>query len=110
MTFRDRMKVSVSHAEDLVTIELQRRGLCTGMQRHTGVPYTYPDWLWQHKRLLAYLDGPPHMRDHQIQKDELIDQMNIHLGYTALRLPYRTPLSKKRLQEITDQIEKELRE
>ncbi len=107
MSFRDRMKVAVSRAEDQLAIELQHRGLADGMQRQVGIPFTYPDFLYQQKRLAIYLDGPPHLKSHQIIKDQRIDEMLIHLGYTVLRFPYKT-MTKTRLKEIVDQIEETL--
>jgi len=111
MTWRQRMHPRVSRAEAILFLALQQRGLTEGMISDRGIVLeaTYPDFYWPTKGLVVYLDGPPHQRENQRLKDERIDEHLRRRGIKVLRFSYKPPLTKQRLAEILDQIEKALR-
>ena len=115
MSWRNRLRVSPSKAEIDVLLGLEDRGLTRGMFRNVEIclQKTTPDYLWKEgfvrKGLPVYLDGPPHEKERQRLKDELIDEMLCKMGLHPLRIPYKSPLSDRRLNEILDLIEETLR-
>jgi len=110
LSFREKMRVSPSHAEVDVLLGLEERRLTEGMFRDTEIVLeaTVPDYYWPAKGLCVYLDGPPHESEHQRLKDELIDEKLRKMGLKVLRFSYEPSLSKHRRQEILDQIEEAL--
>lgn len=105
------MRVTPSKAEMDVLLGLEQRGLTNGMFRDVEIclEKTIPDFYWPDKRLPVYLDGPVHEKERQRLKDELIDEKLRRMGLRPLRIPYKPPLSKRRLNEILDQIEEALK-
>ena len=110
MSWRNRLKVSPSKAEIDVLLGLEERGLTRGMFRDVEIclEITIPDFHWPDKGLPVYLDGPVHERERQRLRDELIDDKLRRRGLRPLRIPYRPPLSERRLSEVLNQIKEAL--
>jgi len=110
MTWREKLHPLVAKAELEVLLGLEERKLTTGMFRDTEIMLeaTIPDFYWPTKGLAVYLDGPHHESETQRLKDELIDEKLRRMGLRSLRIPYKPPLSKTRLNEILDQIQEAL--
>lgn len=147
MTFRDRMRVSPSKAEQTLLIELQKRGLAKKLyplgsvivfvegykivelerftktmlkeanelreiadQANTPV-FTQPDFIFQHNPPLpVYLDGPVHKRKGVQNRDSKINEQLCQCGIPPLRFPYSPPLSGRRLMQIVNKIEEQLKQ
>lgn len=109
----------VSRAEEAILAELCRRGLGRGLSTQHGIKFdgktegvkgTWIDFSWTHPVMLAaFLDGPLHLKSRQQTKDELIDKALQRRGYAVARYRYKPPISKRRLKEIVDHIEKRLK-
>jgi len=119
VTWKDRMRVSVSSAEIEILKELQRRGLTRLLETQKpfdfiwqveGVHGTIIDFHWSHPfNYAVFLDGPVHLKYSHERRDELIDRALEHRGIKVDRFEYKPPITKKRLREIVDQIEETLR-
>ena len=115
MSWRDKLHTSTPKAEIDVLLGLEERGLTRGMFRNVDIclQKTTPDYYWKQGvvriGLPVYLDGPFHEKERQRLKDELIDEMLRKRGLRPLRIPYKPPLSDRRLNEILDLIEETLR-
>jgi very-short-patch-repair endonuclease len=112
VSFRERMRVPVSSAEIMVLEELQRRRLNGGMATQVGFEFgeggargTWVDFYWRRARYAVFLDGPPHLKERQERRDELVTKALEGMGIRVDRFAYRAPLTKRRLTEICDQIE-----
>lgn len=114
MTFRDRMKVGISTAEDQLHAGLVRLKLTKGLYRNYAIRLktlpngrkraTRPDFCWPYKSFAFYLDGPPHNTRGGRLRDETITGELEAEGWTVLRAKYRPPLSNKRRVEILAEI------
>jgi very-short-patch-repair endonuclease len=110
---------STSNAEVEVFAELQRRGLNFGMASQVthifdvevdGVHATVTDFEWAEKKLCVFLDGDKvHGKVRQGRKDVLVDGALYRRGMMGLRFEYRAPIARRRVKEIVDEIEKELK-
>ena len=110
MTFRDRMKVGISAAEDHLHIALLREGLTKGMFRNYAIRLktlpsgrkrsTSPDFCWPSRSFAFYLDGVVHHTSGARLRDERIQEELEADGWTVLRAGYSASLSKKRKGEI----------
>ncbi|MFQ6076041.1 MAG: hypothetical protein ACE5Z5_07905 [Candidatus Bathyarchaeia archaeon] len=111
MSWKERMRQTPSKAEIDILLGLEERGLTVGMFRGEVIilETTAPDYYWPHKGLCVYLDGPPHLKERQRLKDEIIDEKLRRMGLRPLRIPYNPPLSKRERERILDRIEEELR-
>ena len=120
MTWKDRMRVSVSGAEILILEELQRRGLTRYLETQKpfsfifqveGVQGTLIDFFWNHPfNYAVFLDGEKvHSGRIREERDELIVKALERRGIHVDRFRYKTPISKRRIKEIADQIEETLR-
>jgi len=119
VTWKDRMRVSVSNAEIELLKELQRRDLTRHLETQKpfefiwqveGVHGTTIDFYWNHPfNYAVFLDGPVHMKYLHERRDLLIDRALMRRGITVDRFSYKPPITKKRLKEIADQIEETLR-
>lgn len=119
MSFRDRMRVSVSAAEMLVLNELQRRGLTTLLETQKGFEFiwqvervhgTIIDFYWNPPiNYAAYIDGPHHKKQVHERDDELITKALEARRVKVDRFQYDPPLTKKRLMQICDEIEVKLK-
>lgn len=110
MTFRDRMKVSVSDAEIRLRKKLTEKQLTKGLKTDSMVVlrFTVPDFQWNFKKLAVYLDGEQVHKGKKLERDEEIDFMLERLGWTVLRFRYKAPISEQKLEEITSKIEEQL--
>jgi len=110
VTWRERMKVGISTAEDQLHAGLVRLKLTKGLFRNRSIPLkptvngqkrqTHPDFCWPYKSFAFYLDGPPHETRGGRFRDESITTELEAEGWTVLRAKYRPPLSNKRRVEI----------
>jgi very-short-patch-repair endonuclease len=109
MSFRDRMRVNVSRAEETLAVALQQCGLAKGlfMGYKISLISTTPDFFWPTKGVAVYLDGPPHVG--REDRDDRITEILEKRGIKVLRFPYRPPLSQRRLKEIVAAIEEALK-
>lgn len=117
MSFRDRMRVGISNAEITVFEELQRRNLSRGMTTQEGFSFeggrvkgTWVDFYWESVHYAVFLDGQPHLKEHQGRRDELVTMALDGMGIRVDRFPYKAPLAKCRLKDICDRIEERLGE
>ena len=118
MTFRDRMKVSVSRAEIQVLNGLVARGLTRLLETQKGFEFilhmdrvagTRVDFYYNPPiKYAVFLDGPPHLRHRQSERDELVSAALENRGVKVDRFRYVPPLRKYRLREICDRIEETL--
>jgi len=110
----------VAKAEIVIQAALGNRGLTAGYLTQIGFTFTEAevlkfqvygtvvDGIWRKQRVIVFYDGPPHLRQRQIGKDERIQACLEARGYQVQRYPYRAPISKTRVTEIVDDIEKVL--
>jgi len=107
----------VANAEVLLAVELNRRGIYSFITQYhfmfipqiDGVCGTVIDLYFLHRGLAVYLDGEAvHKGLIQEQRDLLINQALRRRGIRVRRFRYHAPITKKRLMEIADEIEKEL--
>ena len=118
MTFRDRMKVGISTAEDQLHAALIREGLTKGLWRNYSIPLkptangqqrqTRPDFCWPSRNFAFYLDGVVHNRSGARLRDERITTELEADGWTVLRAGYSSSLSKKRKVEIVAELREAL--
>jgi len=130
--FRERMQTNFPKAELQFDIELQHRRLlrhCLSKGttiifyrngHYMVVPkeevtrtmlrecegFTVPDRIIN--GIPVYLDGEPHLKRGVKNRDDRIDKLLESCGLMAHRFPYRGRLSKHRLMEICNQIERRL--
>lgn len=136
MSFRERMAVGTSQAEDFVHAELQNRGDGHRIERNKimvlfedgtyavvdsltekqiqrlrelNIPYTAPDLLIDYEKPV-YLDGPPHKKRGVKNRDDKIDAALRKCGITPHRYSFKSSQQRRRLLEICDEIEKILEE
>lgn len=120
-----RMQVGRSEAETLIQIDLQHAGLERNLTTNRGFKFTKyetrhiakrhvlgtnVDGLYMNYMLIYFLDGPHHAKGKQPRKDEAIDRVLKHRGFTVLRFPYCSPISNKRCLEIVTRIREALLE
>jgi len=123
MSFRDRLKVFRSRAEDDLLAHLCRDGLNVGLStnvpmefteaecREFGVKGTVIDFFWSLQNLATYLDGKQvHHGRRAMERDEAIRKVLELRGIHVLRFEYNAPLSLKRRFAIVADITDELRE
>lgn len=116
---RARMQVGRGKAETLIQIDLQLAGLERNLTTNRGFTFTKHetrhiakrhvlgtnvDGLYMNYNVIYFLDGPHHSKGKQPRKDEAIDRVLRHRGFTVLRFPYVPPISKKRRIEIVSRI------
>ena len=109
MSFKRNLHPLVSKAEIEVFKALSREGLTTGMvtQKVIILKVTIPDFTWESKRKVLFLDGVQvHRKDKVQQRDEEIDNLLALQGWDVLRIPYEPPLSEKNLMEIMVTVKK----
>lgn len=109
MSYKKRMHPQVSKAEIDLFKELSAARLTDGMvtQKTIVLKSTIPDFCWQNKRKIVYLDGiQAHLSDKQKKNDQEIDEMLTAQGWDVLRIPYDPPLTEKNLKETTEIIRK----
>lgn len=128
-----RMKTGQPKAEQLIDIELQRRGLLRlfepkntvilfdrrhGLRvvRHEAMThdmaeqarkegfYCVPDRTYSPAKMAFFFDGPPHRRDGVKRRDEKIDDWLRTWGWRSVRFPYSSP-SIKLVNEVVDEIQ-----
>ena len=120
MTWKDRMRVSVSGAEIEILKELQRRGLTRLLETQKpfdfiwqieGVHGCICDFFYNHPFNYAiFIDGERvHSGRIREERDELIVKALERRGIHVDRFRYKTPISKRRIKEIADKIEETLR-
>lgn len=107
MSYKERMHSTISNAEIDVFKELSKRDLTKGMvtQKPIVLKATIPDFLWQERKIAVYLDGEPHMKSKQMEKDEEITMLLEKRGFSVLRISYEAPLTHFKLTEIVNQIQ-----
>jgi very-short-patch-repair endonuclease len=97
------MHPRVSNAEIAIFKALSVAGLTNGMvtQQPIVLKATIPDFCWQNKRKIVYLDGVQvHAKDKTQQRDSEIDELLEMQGWEVLRIPYNPPLTEKAVCEI----------
>ena len=109
----------VADAEEKLFMELQRRGLTDCMMtqypfrfdpEEDGVAGTVIDFYWGYiYQLAVFLDGEPHLKSYQQNKDDLVTKALRKRYIHVLRFRYKSPITKRRLREIADAIEESLR-
>jgi very-short-patch-repair endonuclease len=109
VNYKNRMHPKVSNAELQLFQALSSEGLTRGMvtQKPIILKTTIPDFCWQEKRKIVYLDGlQVHSNDKTQQRDEEIDELLEMQGWEVLRIPYNPPLTDEALREIMAAIKK----
>jgi hypothetical protein len=121
MSFRDHMRVNRSGSEDTIQVALSSAGLTRGCvtgwgfeftceeSAEFGVMGTWADRYWPHAKLVVFFDGQPHLKQHQLARDEAVTACLEARGLTVKRYPYHAPITKKRLAEIVCDLAKILR-
>lgn len=107
LSFKRNIHPKVSKAEIEVFKALSAAGLTSGMvtQKTIVLKSTVPDFCWLNKRKAVYLDGlQVHSSDKQHQRDLEICDLLEAKGWEVLRIPYKPPLSVKKLQKIISDI------
>lgn len=107
MSYKECLHPKVSVAEIEVFKSLSIQGLTGGMvtQKPIILKATIPDFCWNEKRKIVYLDGRQvHFSDKAQQRDEEIDGLLELQGWTVLRIVYDPPLTRKNLQQVVAQI------
>ena len=106
MTFRERMRVNPSAAEEKVAVALQDRGVKSWFKDSELVlTSTVPDFWFPTQGVAVYLDGEAvHSGAKAIERDDRISDVLTKRGLKVLRFRYRPPLSKRRLDEIVEAI------
>src|SRR3972149_7660330 len=99
MTFRERMRVNPSAAEEKVAVALQDRGVKGWFKdQEVILESTVPDFWFPTKGVAVYLDGEQvHSSEHAQNRDDRITWLLERKGIKVLRFRYRPPLSRKRL-------------
>ena len=110
--WRRRMDVRVSNAEIEIQVELGKKNLATGYQTQIGFEFTQKefedfgargtvvDGIWSEYMFIIFIDGPPHLKNHAIERDAKIGAVLEARGYTVKRFPYKPPLRATRKGEI----------
>jgi len=108
--YKARMMVGESSGERRLLVRLQSEGLMGGcfFQRMVILKVTTPDFLWEKQKLAVYLDGPPHLKSHVMERDEELRELLRQRGWRVLEFPYSPPLSESRLREIVEGIREAL--
>ena len=109
MNYKNHMHPKVSNAEMQLFRALSLEGLTGGMvtQKPIILKSTIPDFCWQEKRKVVYLDGVQvHSKDKTQQRDEEIDELLEMQGWEVLRIPYDPPLTDDALRGIIAAIKK----
>jgi very-short-patch-repair endonuclease len=109
VNYKNRMHPKVSNAELQLFQALSAAGLTRGMvtQKPIILKTTIPDFCWQEKRKIVYLDGlQVHSNDKTQQRDEEIDELLEMQGWEVLRIPYNPPLTDEALRGIMVAIKK----
>ena len=108
MTFREKMRVQHSAAETQMFVALQERNLTKGMLTDFEIPLltTVPDFFWVEEKVACYLDGEQvHSGIKAEARDDRITEALEKRGVRVLRFRYRPPISRKRLNEIVEEIQ-----
>ena len=118
MSWRDNLHANPSNAEIALIHELQRlvnQGVRFEFRTDQHIPLlvTVPDVLVytpeREKPLVVYLDGYPHTKRRQQEKDGEINDWLERRGYRFLRFAYGGSMGKKRLAEVIQTIREEAR-
>jgi len=106
MSYKKNMHPSVSKAEIQVFQELSKRGLTKGMvtQQPVVLKLTIPDFMWNEKRKVVYLDGQQVHQQKQEYDEEIKNLLEIR-GWSVLRITYNPPLTEAELEKVTNQIQ-----
>jgi very-short-patch-repair endonuclease len=107
-SWRERLHLRVSRAEELVFRELNRLDLTEGLvtQKPLALRMWVPDFWWVGRRKTVFLEGHvAHVRGRQLERDEQVTDVLAAEGFDVLRVPYRAPLSKARLAEVIAEIQ-----
>ena len=132
MSFRERMQVSVSNAEEDIFYELRRRNLVSGLQRQypfifdlktDWVAGTTIDFFWGNPEMkphyAVFIDGcvvgktgvpKLHLAPRQERRDKAVKTALERRGIHVDRFQYIPPLRKWRKLEICDVIEATVKE
>lgn len=127
MSYKERMRVTVSNAEIDIFYELRRRKLTRGLTRQHPFVFdlktdivagTTIDFYWGFPEIrphyAAFIDGCAvgktgvpklHLRGRQERRDELVKAALERRGIKVDRFQYTPPLRKWCLKEICDSIE-----
>ena len=107
MSWKEHMHPGVSNAEIEVFKGLSQRGLTAGMttQQPLILKATIPDFIWNQKRKVVYLDGEQVHRN-KTEWDQTVVYLLEQKGYDVLRISYVAPLTQERLKEVLDEIQK----
>jgi len=73
-------------------------------QKQFCLQHTTPDFYFSDVNLAVYLDGEQVHKNQETKDTELRRLLNKRYGCTIRAVTYKAPITKKRLQEITDQI------
>jgi very-short-patch-repair endonuclease len=85
--WRERMQVTVSNMETRIAARLQEDGIHYLTQEPISV--SSADFYFPTSQPLAvFLDGPPHLAEHQRRKDEVLRTAIRQSGYRVLELAY----------------------
>jgi len=109
LSYKANMHPKVSQAEMALFQALSTAGLTAGMvtQKPIILKSTVPDFCWQNKRKIVYLDGiPVHSSDKQQKQDGEIDELLKAQGWEVLRIPYQPPITENGLQAMIKAIKR----
>jgi very-short-patch-repair endonuclease len=111
MSWRLQLHPPVSRAEIQVFEELSRRRLTGDMvsQQTVVLKKAVPDFMWIGQRKVVFIDGVQVHRGGQADRDAEVDGLLDLQGWRVLRVEYRAPLTRRRLFEIADEIERFLK-
>jgi very-short-patch-repair endonuclease len=101
------MAVAVSSMEWKIAERLQADHI--NYQTQVPLPITSCDFYFptSPRPLVVFIDGPPHLEQNQMRKDDIYRTALRHSGYRVLELPYSND-SEKQCEQLYEQIRKEL--
>jgi len=98
------MNVKVSAAETLIQYHLNSEGFYPITQKPFCLKHTIPDLFFPNINLAVYIDGEQVHRNKEQKDEELRRLLSKRHGCTVRSYSYKSPITKKRLQEIIAQI------
>jgi len=104
VNYRERMNVKVSAAETAILQRLNSEGVFPLTQQPFCLRHTTPDLFFPDINLAVYIDGEQVHRNKEQKDEELRRLLSKRHGCTVRSYSYKSPITKKRLQEIIDQI------
>lgn len=109
MNFRDKMRVSISNADQSLWIALQNAGINFFSDKFICLKPTIPDaYIPGDPPICVYLDGPVHKKGKSVEWDVEVAEALQRRGMIVLRYDYKPPLSKTLLKKIIGDVKERM--